>query len=226
VSGADPRRARGGSAPDDAPADVAAEIELELAHHLECLRAEARAAGRSEEEAERAAHARFGDLAAIRAACLQTRHPGAPMFASIHRLATVALAVAVVVLLFLQHTAQARARQQIAALQDELAQLVDGPAAGRVDREAPYALIGDTLVVDDIFGALGGDYAVDLTGTIQLPSLGDAGRLHVAGSTPAEIERQIEERAASFFVHTVDVQVALFGRDPVRLLPRAGASGR
>jgi hypothetical protein len=194
----------GGSLHDAEAARVEAEIREELEAHVQLCVEALLAQGRTPEEAQREARARFGDFEQTLRACRRVRLGGR---IAMQRLQWILIFVlgASTVLLGLHGRAQGanaaaerdRAHAQAAAAMEAIAELRASEAAAREPVESIVIGVGDDLrVKNDVYGNIEQNTQVQLDGQALFR---EVGWVAVAGRTRQQVEQELTTRYAALY---------------------------
>lgn len=185
-------------------AEIAADVQAELEHHLACLEHELIAAGETPERARAAARARFGDPAAIQAACLGIQMGERLVLQRIHLAVTLLLLVAVLFLAWANHRSSVAALRATEAAMSLRAEALHRAAEARQPVEHVVVEVGDRLqIVDQYNPDVHGVLEVAEDGKVPLPQ---AGWVFVAGMTREQVEQALTKALEDYFVSS-DVRV-------------------
>ena len=172
--------------------EVDADIDEELAFHVDTAAREYEAQGLDKEAARRAAERSFGDLERIRRACRRQRLGERIMLQRIQLGATLALILTVGVFAQQWSTARARNAEAIVDLREQVALLLTGLEGREASAAAPEPVehiivqVGDELEVRFLLHAARNvTEKVARDGKILLPEIGWVG---VAGKTREDVE--------------------------------------
>ncbi len=166
------------------PCDPSPEIDDEIAFHLEQRAGDFIAAGHPPDAAMAMAREAFGDVEAVRRACIRIQNGGITLIRHIHTVVTTVLAIAVIALAVGMYTQYHRARVQtevaLAAQHNLLAQLDEERRAERQAADATVYVSGPGI-------ARPGVYHLPASGTLTVR------RLLIAGGGVEQAEAGVVE---------------------------------
>jgi len=174
-----------------AAAEIEADVQAEIEHHLACKERELVEQGRAPEAARGEALEHFGDVAAAREACLGIQIGERIMLQRIHFAVTGLVFVAVLVLAWTSRLSAARATEAAMAWRAE---------AARQPVEHVVVEVGDELqLIDEYNPDVHGTVTVAEDGKVLLP---EAGWIFVAGKTREQVEEEMTKALAVYFVES------------------------
>ena len=181
-------------------AEIEADVQAEIEHHLACKERELVEQGLTPEAARGAALARFGDVDSAREACLRIQTGERIMLQRIHLAVTVLLFLTVLVLAWSLRSWSVSATQAgdaARALQAEVA----ARAAARQPVEHVIVEVGDRLQLIDEHNpdAVHGIVTVAEDGKIPVP---EVGWVFVAGRTREEVEQELTRLLSRYFIQS------------------------
>ena len=177
-------------------AEIEADVQAEIEHHLACKERELVEQGLTPEAARGAALARFGDVDSAREACLRIQTGERIMLQRIHLAVTVLLFVAVLVLAWSARRSNLSAADVARALRAEMA---EREAAARQPVEHVIVEVGDRLQLVDEYNpdAVHGTVTVAEDGKIPVP---EVGWVFVAGKTREDVEQELTDVLKPYFL--------------------------